>query len=116
MHGAPVASSPGLVVEPLPERLQWAGCHAACGITCRASRRAAEARRWQIVAALENHGFEVIRVRGSHQYHRHRDGRATVVYPRRRDAPEFDPLGRRRRDVQRPPLEPSGRRGSEGDA
>jgi predicted RNA binding protein YcfA (HicA-like mRNA interferase family) len=33
----------------------------------------------QVVAALENHGFEVIRVRGSHQYLRHPDGRATVV-------------------------------------
>lgn len=33
----------------------------------------------QVVAALKNHGFEVIRVRGSHQYLRHPDGRATVV-------------------------------------
>ncbi len=33
----------------------------------------------QVVTALQNHGFEVIRVRGSHQYLRHPDGRATVV-------------------------------------
>lgn len=33
----------------------------------------------QVIAALKNHGFEVIRARGSHQYLRHPDGRATVV-------------------------------------
>ena len=33
----------------------------------------------EIVAALKCHGFEVIRTRGSHQYLRHPDGRATVV-------------------------------------
>ena len=33
----------------------------------------------QVVAALETHGFEVIRVRGSHHYVRHPDGRSTVV-------------------------------------
>ena len=33
----------------------------------------------QVVAALEKHGFAVIRVRGSHHYVRHPDGRSTVV-------------------------------------
>jgi predicted RNA binding protein YcfA (HicA-like mRNA interferase family) len=33
----------------------------------------------QVVVALKNHGFEVIRAWGSHQYLRHPDGRATVV-------------------------------------
>lgn len=33
----------------------------------------------QIIAALQAHGFEVIRIRGSHHYLRHPDGRATVV-------------------------------------
>jgi predicted RNA binding protein YcfA (HicA-like mRNA interferase family) len=33
----------------------------------------------QVVAALKTHGFEVIRVRGSHHYLRHPDGRSTVV-------------------------------------
>ncbi len=33
----------------------------------------------QVVAALKTHGFEVIRVRGSHHYLRHTDGRSTVV-------------------------------------
>jgi predicted RNA binding protein YcfA (HicA-like mRNA interferase family) len=33
----------------------------------------------QVVAALKTHGFEVIRVRGSHHYVRHPDGRSTVV-------------------------------------
>jgi len=32
-----------------------------------------------LVAALRRVGFEVIRVRGSHHYLRHTDGRATVV-------------------------------------
>ncbi len=33
----------------------------------------------QVVVAVENHGFEVIQMRGSHRYLRHPDGRATVV-------------------------------------
>jgi predicted RNA binding protein YcfA (HicA-like mRNA interferase family) len=33
----------------------------------------------QVVAALRGHGFQVIRIRGSHHYLRHPDGRATVV-------------------------------------
>jgi predicted RNA binding protein YcfA (HicA-like mRNA interferase family) len=33
----------------------------------------------EIVAALERAGFEVIRIKGSHHYLRHPDGRATVV-------------------------------------
>jgi predicted RNA binding protein YcfA (HicA-like mRNA interferase family) len=33
----------------------------------------------QVVAALKAHAFEVIRVRGSHYYLRHPDGRTTVV-------------------------------------
>jgi len=32
-----------------------------------------------LLAALDKAGFEVIRVRGSHHYVRHVDGRATVV-------------------------------------
>jgi predicted RNA binding protein YcfA (HicA-like mRNA interferase family) len=32
-----------------------------------------------LVAALGKFGFEVIRIRGSHHYLRHTDGRATVV-------------------------------------
>lgn len=32
-----------------------------------------------LVAALGNLGFEVVRTRGSHHYLRHADGRATVV-------------------------------------
>ena len=32
-----------------------------------------------MIAALRRAGFEVLRVRGSHQFLRHRDGRATVV-------------------------------------
>ena len=33
----------------------------------------------KLIAALKHLGFEVIRVRGSHHYLRHPDGRATVV-------------------------------------
>ncbi len=33
----------------------------------------------KLVAALKRFGFEVIRVRGSHHYIQHPDGRATVV-------------------------------------
>ena len=33
----------------------------------------------ELVAALGKIGFEVIRIRGSHHYLRHADGRATVV-------------------------------------
>ena len=33
----------------------------------------------QLLAALERLGFAVIRIRGSHHYLRHADGRATVV-------------------------------------
>jgi predicted RNA binding protein YcfA (HicA-like mRNA interferase family) len=33
----------------------------------------------QVLAALRQAGFEVIRVRGSHHFLRHQDGRATVV-------------------------------------
>jgi predicted RNA binding protein YcfA (HicA-like mRNA interferase family) len=33
----------------------------------------------QILTALERLGFAVIRIRGSHHYLRHADGRATVV-------------------------------------
>jgi predicted RNA binding protein YcfA (HicA-like mRNA interferase family) len=33
----------------------------------------------QLVAALSSLGFQVIRTRGSHQFLRHPDGRATVV-------------------------------------
>jgi len=33
----------------------------------------------QVIAALNRKGFQEIRVRGSHHYLRHPDGRATVV-------------------------------------
>ncbi len=33
----------------------------------------------QLIAALERLGFEVIRIRGSHHFMRHADGRSTVV-------------------------------------
>lgn len=33
----------------------------------------------QVLAALRQAGFEVIRIRGSHHFLRHPDGRATVV-------------------------------------
>jgi predicted RNA binding protein YcfA (HicA-like mRNA interferase family) len=33
----------------------------------------------QAVAALEKHGFAIIRVRGSHQYLRHPDGRGLMA-------------------------------------
>jgi predicted RNA binding protein YcfA (HicA-like mRNA interferase family) len=33
----------------------------------------------QLIAALSKAGFEVLRVRGSHHFLRHADGRATVV-------------------------------------
>jgi predicted RNA binding protein YcfA (HicA-like mRNA interferase family) len=33
----------------------------------------------ELIAALRKAGFEVIRVRGSHHFLRHSDGRATVV-------------------------------------
>lgn len=33
----------------------------------------------QVLAALQQAGFEVIRVRGSHHFLRHQDGRTTVV-------------------------------------
>lgn len=32
-----------------------------------------------LIAALEKGGFQVIRVRGSHHFLRHKDGRTTVV-------------------------------------
>jgi len=33
----------------------------------------------EVVAALRKAGFEVVRIRGSHQFLRHGDGRGTVV-------------------------------------
>jgi predicted RNA binding protein YcfA (HicA-like mRNA interferase family) len=33
----------------------------------------------QVIAALHRHGFETIRVRGSHHFLQHADGRCTVV-------------------------------------
>jgi len=33
----------------------------------------------QLIAALNRAGFEVVRVRGSHHFVRHHDGRGTVV-------------------------------------
>ncbi len=33
----------------------------------------------QVIAALKRAGFEVIRIKGSHHFLRHPDGRATVV-------------------------------------
>ena len=33
----------------------------------------------EVVAALRTKGFEVVRVKGSHHFLRHADGRATVV-------------------------------------
>lgn len=33
----------------------------------------------QLIAALNKAGFEVIRIRGSHHFLRHADGRSTVV-------------------------------------
>jgi predicted RNA binding protein YcfA (HicA-like mRNA interferase family) len=33
----------------------------------------------QVIAALRQTGFEVVRIRGSHHFLRHPDGRATVV-------------------------------------
>lgn len=33
----------------------------------------------EVVAALRRLGFEILRVKGSHHFMRHRDGRSTVV-------------------------------------
>jgi predicted RNA binding protein YcfA (HicA-like mRNA interferase family) len=33
----------------------------------------------ELIAALSKAGFEVVRIRGSHHYLRHADGRATVI-------------------------------------
>jgi len=33
----------------------------------------------QVIAALKNTGFEVLRIKGSHHFVRHADGRSTVV-------------------------------------
>ncbi len=33
----------------------------------------------ELAKALERHGFEAVRTKGSHQYLRHADGRATVI-------------------------------------
>lgn len=33
----------------------------------------------EVMAALRRGGFEVVRIRGSHHFMQHRDGRATVV-------------------------------------
>ena len=33
----------------------------------------------EVVAALQRLGFEILRVKGSHRFMRHRDGRSTVV-------------------------------------
>ena len=41
------------------------------------TRRAVTGRA--LSAALVRLGFEVVRIRGSHHFHRHPDGRATVV-------------------------------------
>lgn len=39
----------------------------------------------KIVAALQKAGFEVIRIKGSHHFLRHADGRSTVVPVHRRE-------------------------------
>jgi predicted RNA binding protein YcfA (HicA-like mRNA interferase family) len=36
----------------------------------------------ELITALSKVGFQVIRVKGSHHFLRHQDGRATVVEPR----------------------------------
>ena len=33
----------------------------------------------EVIKILEDHGFEVVRVKGSHHFVRHPDGRCTVV-------------------------------------
>ena len=33
----------------------------------------------RLIAALERHGFSIVRVRGSHHFLKHADGRMTVV-------------------------------------
>ena len=35
----------------------------------------------RVIAVLKKAGFEVIRIRGSHHFLRHADGRTTVVQP-----------------------------------
>lgn len=42
-------------------------------------RKLPRLRGRQVIAALRKAGFEVIRVRGSHHFLRHGDGRSTVV-------------------------------------
>ncbi len=34
---------------------------------------------WEVIAVLREFGFDVARIRGSHHFLRHPDGRATVV-------------------------------------
>jgi len=41
--------------------------------------RLPQLRGREIIAALKRAGFEVVRVKGSHHFLRHPDGRATVV-------------------------------------
>jgi predicted RNA binding protein YcfA (HicA-like mRNA interferase family) len=41
--------------------------------------RTRQLRGGELVAALKRAGFEVVRVRGSHHFLRHPDGRTTVV-------------------------------------
>ncbi len=41
--------------------------------------RAPRATGKQLVGALNRAGFEVVRIRGSHHFIRHQDGRSTVV-------------------------------------
>lgn len=38
-----------------------------------------------VIMALRKLGFEVVRIKGSHHFMRHQDGRATVVPVHRRD-------------------------------
>ena len=47
--------------------------------------RAPRATGAEIVAALGRSGFEVVRIRGSHHFLRHSDGRSTVVPVHRGD-------------------------------
>ena len=51
----------------------------ACSAFASPHEPLSRANRQAVVAALRSHGFAVIRIRGSHQFLRHPDGRATVV-------------------------------------
>ena len=54
----------------------------------------------EVIRALSSAGFSVIRVRGSHHYLRHSDGRATVVAVHRGETIGVGLLGKILRDVE----------------